>query len=79
MKNDRMIEAPLDPPDPPKIPECPVCRSDLYEQIYRDCNGDICGCSECMEVLSVGEYLQELEWLMEDERYSYEEMRNADP
>ena len=75
MKNDRMIEASLDPPDPPQIPECPVCRSDLYEEIYRDSEGLICGCSECVSVIALEEYLDELDEEMADERYAYEEGR----
>ena len=64
-----------DPPDPPEIPECPACGSDCYEEIYRDCNDDVCGCSDCVRAVSLEDYLVELEEEMEDERYAIEEER----
>ena len=64
-----------EPPDPPEIPECPVCGSDCYEKLYRDCNDDVCGCSDCVRAVSLEDYLVELEEELEDARYAVEEER----
>ena len=64
-----------EPPDPPEIPECPVCGSDCYEEVYRDNNDEVCGCSDCVRAVSLEDYLVELEEEMEDARYAVEEER----
>ena len=64
-----------EPQDPPEIPECPVCGSDCYEEVYRDCNDDVCGCSDCVRAVSLEDYLVELEEELEDARYAVEEER----
>ena len=46
----------LDPPKVPDTPECPICRSDLYYEIYKDINGEVCGCSDCIEILTDEEW-----------------------
>ena len=66
-----------EPPDPPEVPECPVCGSDCYEEIYRDCNDEVCGCSDCVRAVSLEDYLVELEEEMEDAQYAYEEERGS--
>ena len=35
-------------PDEHPEPRCPCC-GEICETIYRDINGDIVGCSECLE------------------------------
>ena len=52
-----------------------MCWSDRYEEIYQDCNDEVCGCSDCMRAVSLEEYLVELEEEMEDARYAVEEER----
>ncbi len=66
-----------EPPDPPEIPECPVCGSDCYEEVYRDCNDEVCGCSDCVRAVSLEDYLAELEEELEDARYAVEEERGS--
>ena len=66
-----------DPPEPVKIPACPVCGSDGYEEIYRDANDAVCGCSECIRVISLEDYLEVVEQNLEDARYAYEESREG--
>ena len=67
-----------EPPDPLEIPECPVCGSECYEEVYRDCNDEVCGCSDCVRVVTLEEYLVELEEEMEDARYAVEEERGRE-
>ena len=67
-----------EPTDPPEIPECPVCGSDCYEEIYRDCNDEVCGCSDCVRAVSLEDYLVELEEELEDARYAVEEERGRE-
>ena len=67
-----------EPPDPPEIPECPVCGSDCYEEVYRDSNDEVCGCSDCVCAVSLEDYLVELEEEMEDARYAIEEERGRE-
>ena len=52
-----------------------MCGSDCYEEIYRDCNDEVCGCSDCVRAVSLEEYLVELEEEMEDTQYAVEEER----
>ncbi len=64
-----------EPPDRLEIPECLVCGSDCYEEIYWDCNDEVCGSSDCVRAVSPEEYLVELEEEMEDAQYAVEEER----
>ena len=56
----------LDPPEYPDPPECPICHSDLYDEIFKDINGEVCGCSECIEILT------DEEWWLEFEEEDFE-------
>ena len=56
----------LEPPDPPKYQPCPICGSDTYSMIYSGDYG-VCGCDECIKILTPEEWLEELAEASEEE------------
>ena len=69
---DRIPDYRLDPPDVSYIdPKCPVCGSTYFNSIYRNQDGEICGCSECITILDTNDYLAEIEDEMRDENDKY--------
>lgn len=61
-----------------EIPACPICRSIMYDTIYKDFNDEICGCSDCVTALDLEEYLDELDEAYEEAMLNDEEMRFFD-
>lgn len=47
-----------EPPDPVEV-VCPVCGADC-RKYYRNLNGEILGCEECVEEVSAEDYLDEV-------------------
>ena len=46
-----------EPPEPVEV-VCPICGADC-RQYYRNLNGEILGCEECVEEINAEEYLAE--------------------
>lgn len=49
-------EPKLEPDNNIRFPICPIC-GDNTDTFYKDANGDIVGCSECMERVDAWEYV----------------------
>lgn len=51
----------IDTPAVKEYPKCPVCGSDMYEYIYKDTYGDVCGCSDCVKIVEAEDFAEEEE------------------
>ena len=55
MCNDwNLPERPLEPPPEPPLPRCPICGAET-DTFYKDKNGDIVGCDECVSTCDAWE------------------------
>ena len=64
--------------DPPEqnVPECPICGTDMYEYIYKDTDGKIVGCDNCVSICCAAEWWEELGAENEpDPDYLYDQWR----
>ena len=50
----------LEPPPAPAYPCCPCCGSEMYDDLVLDVDGDVVGCSECMQYLTAEEYMEHI-------------------
>lgn len=68
MSSDKFVpDYMLDPPSPMQYPPCPVCGSDLYEFVYKDIDGEVCGCDMCVKSMDANEYADEMAEMMREE------------
>lgn len=59
------------------VPKCPICGDENYEFIYKDADGNVCGCSECVSIIESSDWWEELaESMKPDPDALYEEWRD---
>jgi len=48
-------------PEYQEVPKCPICESQDYDYIYKNFDGEICGCSDCVKAIDAYDYWEEIE------------------